>query len=287
MVELTTSSTSFKAGWDNVDNHSNPLEFVHFMDSLRGRNNDKLHSYRTLFRLLNIQSGATYLEIGCGTGEAVQALAELVGADGLVIGTDKSQTMINEARQRAAGSGLPVQFLVEDAHNLSFNDGIFDGAFCDGVFEIIADPYRVLLEMVRVVCPGGRVVVPAPDLGTWVIDSAYPALTRRLKEFICDHETNGWVGRQLPGWFAQAGLENIEIVPTNWLVRDFSLFYELWLKKYLNSALNHQILTPAETESWIADLQLRDKAGAFFSTTTLFNVVGTVADSSLDFLNLF
>ncbi|WP_344962937.1 methyltransferase domain-containing protein [Streptomyces thioluteus] len=45
-----------------------------------------------------------------------------------------------------------------DAHHLPFRAGSFDGAWADLVLQHVADPGRVIDEMLRVVLPGGRVV---------------------------------------------------------------------------------------------------------------------------------
>jgi phosphatidylethanolamine/phosphatidyl-N-methylethanolamine N-methyltransferase len=46
-----------------------------------------------------------------------------------------------------------------DAANLTFADGSFDIAVAMFVMTVVPDPHRVLAEMVRVVRPGGRIVV--------------------------------------------------------------------------------------------------------------------------------
>lgn len=47
--------------------------------------------------LLGPRRGARLLDVGCGTGEVVRALASLVGADGSVIGVKPSATMVQSA----------------------------------------------------------------------------------------------------------------------------------------------------------------------------------------------
>jgi ubiquinone/menaquinone biosynthesis C-methylase UbiE len=60
------------------------------------------------------------LDVGCGTGGDVRALAELVGPRGQVVGIDSSEVMIAEARSRSAVAGLATEFRVGDAHHLRF-----------------------------------------------------------------------------------------------------------------------------------------------------------------------
>ena len=56
-----------------------------------------------------------------------------------------------------------------DAACLPFADGTFDGAFADRVIQHVPIPMQTLGELVRVVRPGGRVVIADPDQETLVI----------------------------------------------------------------------------------------------------------------------
>jgi hypothetical protein len=59
---------------------------------------------RLTYELLRPRSGARLLDVGCGPGDDVLALAALVGPTGRVVGVDNSTTMLTEARRpRVAG----------------------------------------------------------------------------------------------------------------------------------------------------------------------------------------
>ncbi|MEW2317664.1 methyltransferase domain-containing protein [Streptomyces bauhiniae] len=98
-----------------------------------------------------------------GTGEAALALRSGSGAE--VVAVDSSWTMIARARDR----GLP-RTVVADGHRLPFAAYRFDGAWADRVLQHIAEPDRVLDELMRVVRPGGRVALADPDYDTQVLD---------------------------------------------------------------------------------------------------------------------
>ena len=117
---------------------------------------------RRTCELLEVKTGAHLLDIGCGPGDNVRALAQMVGSTGRVVGVDNSEAMIAEARKRAEGLNLPVEYSVGDAHHLDFADNTFDGCRAERVFQHVENPGQVLLEMVRVACPGGRIVVLDP-----------------------------------------------------------------------------------------------------------------------------
>jgi SAM-dependent methyltransferase len=115
--------------------------------------------------LLALQPGERVLELGCGTGVFLPALAHAVTPAGAVVGIDHTAAFLGEARHRvdAAGLGERVALEVADALQLPFPDGSFDAAHTERVLMHLEDPEAALRELRRVVRPGGRVVVAEPD----------------------------------------------------------------------------------------------------------------------------
>src|SRR5947207_2574134 len=70
------------------------------------------------FERLELRAGARILDVGCGTGDAARAIAQLVAPGGRVVGVDVEPTMIAEAVRRTAESGVPVGFTVGDVYAL-------------------------------------------------------------------------------------------------------------------------------------------------------------------------
>lgn len=97
------------------------------------------------------------LDVGCGYGPDVIALAERMGPGGRTTGVDLSEAMIAEARRRARGASLDVSFRVADALALPFEDDAFDICRIETVLQHVVDPGRAVAEMVRVTRRGGRV----------------------------------------------------------------------------------------------------------------------------------
>ena len=94
-------------------------------------------------------------DLGCGTGELVEALAPVVGQ---VIGVDREPAMLAAARSRLGG--LDHVSLREGAlEALPLADGEVDVAVLMLVLHHVADPSAALREAGRVLRPGGRVVV--------------------------------------------------------------------------------------------------------------------------------
>ncbi len=113
--------------------------------------------------LASLGPGDSALDVACGTGDLALALAAGVSPGGEVLGCDFSEAMLDRARAKAAprDDEMParVRFEWADAMALPYDDGSFDAATVGFGARNFEDLGRGLREMVRVVRPGGRVVV--------------------------------------------------------------------------------------------------------------------------------
>jgi ubiquinone/menaquinone biosynthesis C-methylase UbiE len=259
-----------RSEFTDVDRAADPGRFVRLLDTLTAL--DFVRAYkRQTYDLLGAREGDRLLDLGCGNGDDALELARRVGPNGCVVGVDRSETIIAEARRRAEGSGLPVEFRVGNAHRLDFADGTFDGCRADRVFHHLEQPRQALAELVRVARPGARVVTGEPDFETAIVDSPDRRVTRAILNVNCDAYQNGWMGRQLPALFKEAGLVDVTVIPYNVLLPDYATANQvLTLETSAERAREQGLVTPAEAADWIAQLREADRAGRFFGALTAF-----------------
>jgi phosphatidylethanolamine/phosphatidyl-N-methylethanolamine N-methyltransferase len=108
-------------------------------------------------RVLNALPPGRILEIGVGTGLALPRYKR----EHRITGVDLSPDMLARARGRVETQKLGnVEALAEmDATRLTFADQSFDAAVAMFLITVVPDPVAVLAEAVRVVKPGGRIVL--------------------------------------------------------------------------------------------------------------------------------
>jgi ubiquinone/menaquinone biosynthesis C-methylase UbiE len=259
-------------GFTNVDQAPEPEYFIRFLDAAAAEESFQAYK-RRCHDLLEPRPGKRLLELGCGTGDDAQALARRGAPGGQVVALDSSRTMIAEARKRTAGSGLPIEFQVADAHHLDFADHTFDGCLCDRTFMHLDDPLGVLREMVRVAKSGAVVVVFEVDFETIVIDVPDHALARKVLHSYTDSFRNGWLGRRIPALFREAGLQELTILPYA-LRLTYTLALQVAGPATVDRARAAGVLSEAEAETWLQQLQAAEAAGRFFSTLSGFLVSG-------------
>ncbi len=201
-----------------------------------------------------------------------EALAQIVGASGRVVGLDNSETILAVAKERTPDS-LSCEFLLGDVHHLPFADATFDGCRAERVLIHSDDPSRALTEMARVVRPEGLVVVTEPDLDALVFHANNSDAVRRLTHWHSDGVRQGTIGRRLPELFSRAGLQDVRIFPSVAL----STILSLYPQTLLTRTQQHAVITEQEAEELREEWLRRERERSYLEYGVFFTVVGCKA----------
>jgi SAM-dependent methyltransferase len=110
---------------------------------------------RAVIEALALDAGERVIDVGCGCGQTVLALADRVGPQGKVAGVDISAPMLDVARRRAAD--LPqAELLQADAQTFAFEAAAFDAIHSRFGVMFFDDPTAAFANMRRALRPGGR-----------------------------------------------------------------------------------------------------------------------------------
>lgn len=130
-------------------------EYDKWYQSKLGEFVDKVET-ELAFSLFKPTPGMKILDVGCGTGNFSIKLAEM-GCK--VTGIDKSEKMLEKARQKAKDRGLDIEFRIMDVYNIDFPDESFDGVFSMAAFEFVNKAQEAYNEMYRVLKKDGYLLI--------------------------------------------------------------------------------------------------------------------------------
>jgi ubiquinone/menaquinone biosynthesis C-methylase UbiE len=104
-----------------------------------------------------LKPGERVVDLGSGGGFDCFIAAAQVGPEGLVVGIDMTEEMLDRSRAAATAMGLRnVEFRQGVIESLPIEDGSVDVVISNGVINLCADKRQVFAEISRALRPGGR-----------------------------------------------------------------------------------------------------------------------------------
>lgn len=226
--------------------------------------------------MMDLQPGASALEVGCGVGRDAEAMAHRVAPNGSVIAIDVSRELIVQAQERVGASLPQLRFELADAHALPYGDNSFDAVHVDRVLQHLENPQKAVSEMVRVARPEGRIVALEPDWYTMTLSAGDGRIAQMLTQQRAEIAIrNGRIGRDIPRLLRVAGCRSVAVEGALFVTQDLGTAdYIFGLSGLMKGLLEAGRVTPEEANAWWTSARAQDSDGQFVGTVSALFIAG-------------
>jgi SAM-dependent methyltransferase len=211
-----------------------------------------------------------------GMGEVTRSLGDMVAPGGRAIGIDLSGELVERARERL-GDASNVAYEIGDVTDLPFESETFDAAYCERVFQHLADPDWAMGELFRVLRTGGRLATVDADFTRAVADADDRELSDLLTSSIWGYVANPASGRQLRSRMVRAGFVEVVVYPTLRIMTDAEQLRALSprpLAARIDELVTSGMITRERADAYVADQAAREAEGRFLTATPTYCVRG-------------
>ena len=222
---------------------------------------------------LALNPSAKILEVGCGTGVVLRALAKRYNFTGQAFGIDQCHTFIDAANSFAKAEEVNdrLTFQIGDVHSLQFPSETFDLVIAHTLLSHVTEPAKVLGEMARVVRKDGLIVIFDGDYTS--LSYAFPdhSFGQKMDTALTNNTFNNpQIMRDLPRLLPRMGLKLseswgdalVEIGTGNY----FKTFAETYAP-YLKSA---GLMTAQAVDIWLNEQRKAMENGTFFAACNYY-----------------
>jgi ubiquinone/menaquinone biosynthesis C-methylase UbiE len=236
---------------------------------------------------MNIQSGMSVLDAGCGSGAITRKFARKAHP-GKVTGVDFDKIFLEYAKSIATDEGIEnVEYELGDIEYLSYPDGSFDLTYCRLVLMHVKDTVETVKELGRVTREGGIVAISDVDDDATILHPHMPTMMDMWKKYGQWAKTmkmDRHIGRQLFSILSQAGLEGIKIIPISICItqetpEQLKMFISVpvqLVEEAKEMLLKEGIITKDEFETMMKEVEAFESHPGAFILSTYFLAIGYV-----------
>jgi ubiquinone/menaquinone biosynthesis C-methylase UbiE len=226
------------------------------------------YSIEDEINLLNLDlNGKSVLDAGCGVGTLAKIISSKFHAK--VSGCDASELRIKEAQKDSKGL---IDFFVANLTNLPIEEAKFDVIFIRFVLEHTLSPKDIIHEAMRVLRPGGKLVIIDLDGLIFNLHHESPILKKQLNKLFNELPIDLFIGRKLPRMISECGLKLSECHVTPMVFRGPELDCEI----------ENMIMRFNQSESVIKNIIGNDYFNDFMTT-----YISEMKKSEVHFCNKF
>ena len=223
---------------------------------------------------LGAKPGERILEIGCGAGALLPAVASAVGSSGRVVGIDISGEQIAAARRRCANQ-TNIETAVLDVRRLPYAADSFDAFVAIQVIEYLDEPLQALTALRRVVTTRARAVILATNWDAVFWNTMADDLTRKVQLAWRQHAPFPNLPANLRPVLRQAGFEVVQQVPVTIINQSYHEdSFAYWAARLMVAfCLTRNLISQDDADAWLKSLlEAQESDRFFFSSTPVLTV---------------
>ncbi len=261
------------------------LSLATYLQRVLVEGGEPAREYKQLsYTMLAVQPGMRVLDVGCGAGVDLVALSRLTGTQGKVVGLETNPALVRAARRALASNHDEnlgqISVVRGDAHHMTISDAKFDRVRADRAIQHFADPKQAIIEMWRVLKPGGILSLVEPDWGAMVVSPScisgdeHDATAGKVFDWCRRHLAHPLIGRELHGLLHCMPVEAWDAVRVDVMPFTFLSWHRLDAVLLLSGAADalarERPDLATELQEWLQAVVTATEQGSFFAYVPLF-----------------
>jgi ubiquinone/menaquinone biosynthesis C-methylase UbiE len=236
---------------------------------------DVIKQRQIILSSLNLKPGERILDIGSGPGLLIQDMATVIGQKGSICGIEISEPFIELSKKRCSHLSQ-VEIQNGDATSIPYGNDEFDVAVSIQVYEYIDDVDKCLIELYRILKPGGRALIMCTDWDTLIWNTENQERMQRILTTFETHCAEPRLPRKISPKLRDSGFNLIKHGVYTMLNPDYDdNTYSHGIIDFIVSYVSGKNgIKPKEAKSWADELREKGQHGGyFFSICRYFFVV--------------
>jgi SAM-dependent methyltransferase len=212
---------------------------------------------------VGVAHDADCLDVGCGGGDVTLELARRAHA-GRLVGIDLDEAKLEIARAEARTAGVDnIEYRCQDLRSLDLAS-VYDVVHARFVLSHLTDPQAAVDSFVRVLRPGGTLIVVDIEKTATLCEPPHPSFKRYIELYTLAARARGVdpnIGPQLPAILAAAGCQHVRVNVAQPVGRqpnghegDVKLTAPVTLESIADAILKPDLAERSELDSLVDDL---------------------------------
>ena len=163
---------------------------------------------------IGLMPGMHVADIGCGPGTVTLFMASHINPAGFATGVDSSTEQLRVAVEEAQKKGVQnAGFIEADVYSLGLEKDSFDMVYARSILSHLQDPLRAIMDMKRIVKPGGVLVCEDIDMTTIHSEPSTAEYERAVEIWLAlgaERRADYRVGSHMADLFRKAGFAHVQ-----------------------------------------------------------------------------